>query len=246
MEGNYWNRNREDQNRDRNEPGRYPERQSRPNEDTYRGAYRFDVDSNHHNVSTWDWHSGPSQRQHQGDNYNQNYNRDYNRNYNRDYNRNYNEADRNRGYDHDNYNMDSRYRDQGDKHYRSGNYADWNDKGHFRNDDHTYQQGRRRHGKVHDRMTDNDPYGAGNFSADYGPDHYGQGGGENYGNEAGSLSFGYDGTSNYDPDWNTKYDPLSGHRRSYHGYYTSRHPEQNESRDKNNADRYGYGGNERY
>lgn len=193
-----------DRYRERDTRGGYRNNSQPVDKDSYRGAYRFDNSSNHHNVSTWDWHPEAERRRREND-YNRNYNRDYNQNYNRDYNR---AGQGNHGYDHDNYNRDSRYRDQ-DSRYGSSNTANWN----------------RSHRDVHDRIQDHDPYGAENFNANYGPDHYGQGGGPNYGNEAGSLSYGYDGSSNYDPDWNTQYDPLSGERRSYHGFYTSRHPD---------------------
>ncbi|WP_187261452.1 hypothetical protein [Pontibacter beigongshangensis] len=52
-----------------------------------------------------------------------------------------------------------------------------------------------------------------NFNNDYGPDNYQHRRDENYGNMAGSLSFGYDGDRNSDPDANRYYDPLSGRIR---------------------------------
>lgn len=54
---------------------------------------------------------------------------------------------------------------------------------------------------------------AGNFDADYHPDSYGRGRGENYGNMAGSLSYGYDGGRNSDPDYNRRYNPMTGEIR---------------------------------
>ncbi|GAB3196418.1 hypothetical protein ABID22_002924 [Pontibacter aydingkolensis] len=219
----------------------YRNNERRVDEDMYRGAYRFDNSSDHRNVSTWDWKRDRDRSQ--GD-YNRNYNRDYNQNYNNDYNRDYNKSNRraeesgskrdherdwsgqthsNRGgYDADNYNTDSHYRNQG-RSYRSGNSSNWNRPRHESDHDHYNYR------SVRSRMDDRDRFvgGSSNFNANYGPDNYGRGGGENYGNMAGSLSFGYDGTSNYDPDWNRQYDPLSGHRQSYHGHYTSRHPDPN-------------------
>ncbi|CAM3849180.1 hypothetical protein POKO110462_22035 [Pontibacter korlensis] len=225
MEGNYWNRDDDRDNRDR-----YDNRQ-RTDEDSYRGAYRLDTTSDHRNESTWDGFDSRDQNRRRGNDYNQNYNNDYNRNYNQDYNSYSRGNDRNRGYDHDNYNMNSRYRDSNnrDEHYRStGGYGT-----RFGGDSN------QQHRSVHDRISDRDGYSAsGNFNPDYGPDYYGQGGGANYGNQAGSLSFGYDGSSNYDRDWNRHYDPLTGRRHSYHGNYTSRHPEQNERNRNNKDDRY--------
>lgn len=205
-------------------------------EDVYRGAYRFDTDSDHRNASTWDWKNQKGRRDRSD------YNRDYNRNYNRDYNRDYNSGNRragelanrrdyerdwsgyyhnDRGYDHDNYNTDSRYRSQ-DRSYRTGNTSDWN-----RRDSDSYgnrDRGQQGHRSVRSRIDERDQSRS-IFDGDYRPDSYGHGGGENYGNMAGSLSYGYDGMSNYDPDWNRSYNPLTGDRQSYHGHYTSRHPE---------------------
>ena len=205
-------------------------------EDVYRGAYRLDTSSDHRNVSTWDWKRNQDRARGQND-YNRNYNRDYNRNYNRDYNTGnrragdlanrrdyerdwsgYYHNDRG-GYDSDNYNTDSHYRSQ-NRPYRTSNSSDWS-----RDRDSS------RFGQDSARTRIDDRYrshpGSSNFNADYSPDSYGLGGGQNYGNMAGSLSYGYDGSSNYDPDWNREYDPLSGHRQSYHGHYTSRHPNPN-------------------
>lgn len=105
-------------------------------EDQYRGAYRLDTTSDHRHVSTWDGY-GSTRKQDNDRNRrgnqasSRNYNQDYNRNYNQEYNRDYNSANRragqlanqrdyerdwsgsyhnDRGYDHDNYNTDSRYR----------------------------------------------------------------------------------------------------------------------------------------
>jgi hypothetical protein len=54
---------------------------------------------------------------------------------------------------------------------------------------------------------------SGNFDGDYRPDNYPHRRGENYGNMAGSLSFGYDGDRNSDPDYNRRYNPLTGELR---------------------------------
>lgn len=63
-----------------------------------------------------------------------------------------------------------------------------------------------------------------NFSNDYGPDRYRNRPVENYGNMAGSLSYGYDGDYNANQEHNRHYNPLSGHVRSYRDTYTQRHP----------------------
>lgn len=232
MESNYWNRDRDRYERRGNDERR------RADEDSYRGAYRLDNTSDHRNVSTWDWGSDRERGRREND-YNRNYNQDYNRNYNQDYNTPNRDTSRNRGYDHDNYNADSRYyRDEQDSRYRSSNNSNWDEQrrsssGGYGNDAH------REHRSVHDRIESRGRGVLSNFDANYGPDNYGQGGGANYGNEAGSLSYGYDGSSNYDPDWNRHYNPLtgrlSGDRRSYHGNYTSRHPERGQG---DREDRY--------
>mgnify|MGYP005754558331 FL=1 len=223
MEGKDWYSRTGDRDHDNRFRG-----ENRPvDEDMYRGAYRFDISSDHRNVSTWDWDRNQGHGRGRND-YNQNYNRDYNRNYNQDYNRDYSHGrhhtDRHgherirsgqhdRGYDPDNYNTDSRYRD--DAHpYRTSNSSDW---GRHSEED-------RHHRSVRSRIDEGD-HDRSIFDGNYGPDHYGRGGGENYGNMAGSLSYGYDGTTTYDPDWDRRYEPLTGHRQSYHGHYTSRHPE---------------------
>jgi len=217
--------------------------------DQYRGAYRLDTDSDHRNESTWNW-SNRSQRD--NTDYNRNYNRDYNQDYNQDYNRNYNQGNRragqlaNRrdyerdwsgyyhndrgGFDRDDDNRDRRYPDQD----RSGNNRNWDEQ--YRPTSGGYGTsfgGGSSVGSVRSRIDARDASRSSNFNNDYGPDNYRAGQGENYGNMAGSLSFGYDGTSNYDPDYNRHYDPMSGKRRSYHGNYTSRHPS-----DQNREDRY--------
>ncbi|MHA6248005.1 hypothetical protein ACXYMU_08730 [Pontibacter sp. CAU 1760] len=176
-------------------------------EDSYRSSYRMDNSSPPRNESTWnDSHRAEDRRRSSTD-----YNRNYNRDYNNDYNRNYNDMNRSGS---------------------SGRRDDYR-----RNGSQGYQQGagQQRHGSVHDRIVDQDPYGSGNFSADYRPDRYGRGGGENYGNMAGSLSYGYDGNNISDPDWNSRYEPMTGKRRSYHGNYESRHPDYQRFRENDNS-----------
>ena len=222
----------------RDSSNRYRDNRRSTDENPYQRTHHPNDERDYRNSSSWDSHRNEPQNQANR----QDYNRDYNQNYNRDYNRNFNNDNRSTGpqhyqrygysshqenigkYDSDNYNLDSRYRDT-DKSYRTGNTSDWN-----RHDDYgNHDRARYNFSSVRSRIDspENDRGIGSNFHADYGPDHYGQGGGENYGNMAGSLSYGYDGTSTYDPDWDRMYDPLTGHRRSYHGNYTSRHPEQN-------------------
>lgn len=69
---------------------------------------------------------------------------------------------------------------------------------------------------------------ASNFNSDYSPDNYPHRRDENYGNMAGSLSFGYDGDRNSDPDADRYYDPLSGHLRG------NRHSSQDQHRHRSN------------
>lgn len=222
MERNEWN------NRTGYGDGRYRNRseQERADEDSYRGAYRLDITSDHRNQSTWDGFGPQSDRsRRRGTDYNQ----DFNRNYNYDFNRNYNSdqrRDRGGSAGEDNPSRDSRARD------RSRNGPSWDEHYHPTSGGYGARSGARG-GNRQDR----DPYGSGNFESDYRRDNYGSGGGANYGNMAGSLSYGYDGDYNSDPDWNRRYDPMSGHRRSYHGNYESRHPESGQYR--NNPTRSG-------
>ena len=72
-----------------------------------------------------------------------------------------------------------------------------------------------------------DDYGrriSGNFDNDYRPDYYSRGPGENYGNMAGSLSYGYDGGYNSDPDYNRRYNPLTGEIRHRSNDHSQRRP----------------------
>ena len=86
-------------------------------------------------------------------------------------------------------------------------------------------------------------FGGGNFSNDYGPDRYGsREPEENYGNMAGSLSYGYDGDFNVDPYAGRHYNPLTGELRSYRDQYIPRHQHRYGPPDKTGAnpdyDRY--------
>ncbi|PKV75782.1 hypothetical protein [Pontibacter ramchanderi] len=82
--------------------------------------------------------------------------------------------------------------------------SDYNERG---------MRGGRQFGDTYGRRT------SGNFDGDYHPDNYPQRRGENYGNMAGSLSYGYDGDRNSDPDYNRRYNPLTGELRQRQGNY---------------------------
>jgi hypothetical protein len=226
MENNKWNnRNRRDYASDRDER-RGNER--RVDEDSYRGAYRLDTTSDHRNQTTWDGFDRGNSNRGQQSNYNQDYNRDYNRNYNNDYNNDYNR----------NYNSS----EQSNRHEgnRGGGYnrdfdrdsPDWNERSQQYQS--SYDDGSGRHDSVRSRIEDRDRYGSGNFISNYSPDNYGGSRGENYGNMAGSLSFGYDGIGNADHDQNRHYDPQSGRHHSYHGNYESRRPDRDRFNDSRN------------
>lgn len=223
MERNNWN---ERYSRD-SDRSRYRGDATRTDEDSYRGAYRLDTTSDDRNKTTWD---GFGQSNDRGRHQNTDFNRNYNRNYNSDYNRNYNSDQRREG-----------GRSSGDSHYqdRHGNNQGW-DEQHQPNSGGFGTRfggnGSEQHRSVHDRISDRERFGGGNFNSDYRPDNFRNNGGENSGNMAGSLSFGYDGDNNADPDWNRYYDPMSGHRRSYHGNYESRYPEQERHRNNNDND----------
>lgn len=252
MERDNWN-NRNRYNNDRNQNRG---NEGRVDEDSYRGAYRLDTTSDHRNVTTWDGFDRDERNRNQGSDYNRNYNSDYNRNYNNDYNRNYNSGQQgNRG---------GSSRDE--EYDRDNRYQSWDQRGNTRNRDEQYQStsggyGSRfggntggnfegndrqdRHDSVRSRI-DKQEQSSGweNFDADYSPDNYAGRRDANYGNSAGSLSFGYDGDRNSDPDWNRQYNPLSGERRSYHGNYQSRHPERGQYRGSTSRNRNGENDND--
>jgi len=155
------------------------------------------------------------------------------------------------------------YRDERHEEPRSYNQQNYNqNRGNYSNqgpqdmrDSYRYDdrnQGNRRRGYWRDEET-NQPesmwratHWSGNFDNNYYGDPYEARRGENYGNMAGSLSVGYDGDRNADWEQHRHYNPLTGHRRSYHGNYTSRHPEDSnpdqgrsfDRNDRNNYERY--------
>ncbi|GHA60710.1 hypothetical protein [Pontibacter akesuensis] len=233
MERNNWN-NRDN---DRNERSMIPERNERRSrdEDSYRGAYRLDTSSDHRNETTWNGYGSTERGNNRGEE--------------RFRDNNTYRTHHDRGYDHDNYNMNSRYRDQGGASrggYSSSGRDDQYNRGGSGYGNRYGGDNNQQHRSVHDRIERRDAYGTGNFNSDYRQDSYGNGGGANYGNEAGSLSYGYDGTSNYDPDWNRQYNPLTGERKSYHGDYTSRHPDREQQYRQNRNDRRNWNDNDRY
>lgn len=239
MERDNWNnRNRYNNDRDKSRGN-----EGRVDEDSYRGAYRLDTTSDHRNQTTWDGFDRDDRNRNQGSDYNRNYNNDYNRNYNSDYNRNYNSGQQG--------SRDGFFRDNDDD--RNSSYQNQDRSSSTRNRDEQYQSrsggydtrfggnsgGNDRHDSVRSRIDKRDLSGWGNLNTDYSPDNYAGRKDANYGNTAGSLSYGYDGNRNSDPDWNRQYNPLSGERRSYHGNYQSRHPERDQysgssSRNRNN------------
>ncbi|RDV16621.1 hypothetical protein DXT99_02225 [Pontibacter diazotrophicus] len=246
MERDNWNnRNRYSNDRNQNRGNEH-----RADEDSYRGAYRLDTSSDHRNVSTWNGFDRGEENRNQDSDYNRNYNNDYNRNYNNDYNRNYNSGQQgNRGgstagnfdYDRDNR---YQYQDRGD------NTRNWDEQYQSTSGGYNSRFGgnqggnsggydrENRHDSVRSRIDKRDNSGWGNFNSDYSPDNYaGRRSGANEGNMAGSLSFGYDGDRNSDPDWNRHYDPLSGERRSYHGDYQSRQQDRSQYRGSTSRNR---------
>lgn len=234
MERDNWNnRNRYSNDRNQNRGN-----EGRTDEDRYRGAYRLDTTSDHQNQTTWDGFDRGDRNRSQGSDSNRN----QGSNYNNDYNRNYNSGQQGRrggSLRDEDYDRDSRYQYQD----RSGSTRNWDEQYQSTSGGYNSRFGgneggnsggydrQSRHDSVRSRIDDNNRSGWDNFNSDYSPDNYGgRRSGANEGNMAGSLSFGYDGDRNSDPDWNRHYDPLSGERRSYHGDYQSRQPDRGQYR----------------
>ncbi|MBF9254666.1 hypothetical protein I2I11_15280 [Pontibacter sp. 172403-2] len=197
MKGNDWY-NRTGYTDNRNHSGR----DDQPvDEDRYRGAYRFDNKSADRNETTYDGFDRNRHPYRRADNPGNS--RDFGRDRGGAYQNDWSAQDRNSRYQQGGSNS-NQYRNN------SGSYDRYSDR-------NTDRYSNRYEGEGHS--------GLGNFNPDYGPDHYRSGSGENYGNMAGSLSYGYDGTSNYNHDKDNYYDPLTGHHHSYHGNYSSRHPD---------------------
>ncbi|WP_242919565.1 hypothetical protein [Pontibacter liquoris] len=216
MEGNDWY-NRTGYTDYRNHLGG----DDRPiDQDRFRGSYRFDNESPDRNETTYNGfdrseHRQQPQNRRAGELSNR---RDFERDWSGTYHN-----DRSPGHD---FEHDSKYTFRDER----GHSRNWNTQ--FQPTSGSY--GSRSGGNAdqeYNRSQNEDwrRSGHSNFNATYNPDHYGSGHGENYGNMAGSLSYGYDGSTTYNQDWNRRYDPLSGELRnsrpSYHGHYTSRHPD---------------------
>jgi hypothetical protein len=193
------------------------QQQPRLDESAYRGAYRLDTDSSHHNETTYDGFDTDSGPQHGGDFV-------YRRSRNLQDNDGYTEDQYRQNYGDLRDQQNSNYRQQWtEEQYRprSGGF------GSRYGGSAGMEDSRSRFGGERNREDNRTRFGGStgsNFNNDYGPDRYRNRPGENYGNMAGSLSFGYDGDYNSDPDYNRQYNPLSGEMRSYRDQYTERHP----------------------
>lgn len=209
MEGNFWYfRGHSD------EHNRYGKHHREVDEDMYRGAYRFDNESRDRNETTYDGFD----------------NRDRRYSDDRSYNRQYRGSERGGNYTND---YNSSNRDQNWNRDRGRSSNSWSQN---RNYDNQNQQ-RNWQDDERERQYRSTSI-AGNFDADYSPDPYhSRGPEENYGNMAGSLSYGYDGDFNSDFEEHRYYNPLTGRRRSYHGNYTSRHLEPENPRTGHSFDR---------
>ncbi|WP_162426173.1 hypothetical protein [Pontibacter pudoricolor] len=185
-------------------------------QDVFRGSYRFDNDSPHHNETTYNGFREREER-HESP---------------RTYERRPELENREQNLNNYNTRAPRRDRNQGRVPY---NYGNRYEQGYWQDEETNQPESMYRSRSVF-----------GNFEGNYDPDRYRpRTRDENYGNMAGSLSVGYDGEWNADWEEHRYYNPLTGHRRSYHGNYTSRHPEAgNERRQHNNRnDRDNY---ERY
>ncbi|MBD1395915.1 hypothetical protein H9Q13_01955 [Pontibacter sp. JH31] len=169
-------------------------------ESHYRGAYRLDTDSGHRHETTYDGFNRGNQGHHgqaqQGGDY------VYRRSRNLQ--------------DNDNY-TDHQFRHSYDDNRGRGNFEGRD--GAYRHDSPPRYESERRQAA---ERTYYDRNRRSNFEANYGPDRYRHRPGENYGNMAGSLSYGYDGDSISDPDYNRPYNPMTGEMRSYRDNYRNR------------------------
>lgn len=188
---NNWQDRRDDRRRD----------ERRPAESQYRGAYRLDEDGHY---STYN-------RSRQGDmgnrdRYSDNQGGDYV--YRRSRNLQDNDAYTERQYQQS-YRRGSSHEDDHDNFGgRYGGGAGMRDnRSNYNERSESTRGGRQQYGDYYGPRT------SGNFDGDYRPDNYPHRRDENYGNMAGSLSFGYDGDRNSDPDYNRRYNPLTGEMR---------------------------------
>lgn len=178
---------------------RNPDRDShhyrRVDEDMYRGAYRFDNESDHSNETTYDGFDLNDSMARHNEPYNYRGETEQGGDY--VYRRSRNTEDNNRRYsDSNRYGNSDRSSQRRQNNYNQGYYED--------------------------------SYGDGNsnFNNSYAPDPYrNKNRDQNYGNMGGSLSFGYDGDYNSDPDYRRRFDPMSGKiRRNRDEDMRNRHP----------------------
>ncbi|WP_299708325.1 hypothetical protein [uncultured Pontibacter sp.] len=197
---------------DRHDDRRRNER--RPDESQYRGAYRLDEDEHY---STYNRNRQGDMGNRGRDRYNEDQGGDYvyRRSRNLQDNDNYTERQYQQSY-------------RGDS-SRQGNYSGFGGRyggsAGMRDNRSRYNEGSRdsrsssqQYGDQYSRRT------SGNFDGDYRPDNYPHLRDENYGNMAGSLSFGYDGDRNSDPDYNRRYNPMTGEMRQRQSNYEQRQP----------------------
>lgn len=199
---NNWQDRRDDRHRD----------SRRLDESQYRGAYRLDEDGHYstYNRSNQDdmGNRGRHEDNHGGDYV-------YRRSRNLQDNDGYTERQYQQSYRGDN--------------SRQGNYSNFGGRyggGAGMRDDRS-RYGNEGGNLREDSQYYDDNYGrriSGNFDGDYHPDNYPQRRGENYGNMAGSLSYGYDGGYTSDPDYNRRYNPLTGEIRHRSGNYQQGQP----------------------
>ncbi|MBX0332893.1 hypothetical protein K3G39_06555 [Pontibacter sp. HSC-14F20] len=183
-------------------------------ESRYRGAYRLDEDGHY---STYN-HSRQGDMGNSGrDPYNDNQGGDY------VYRRSRNLQD-NDGYTEHQYQQSNpgsslrqdNYNDFGGRY--GGSAGMRNNRSGYNEPNRNERSGNQQYGDYYSHRT------ASNFDADYRPDHYPHRRGENYGNMAGSLSYGYDGDDNSDPDYNRRYNPLTGELHQHDMNYQQRQP----------------------
>ncbi|MHC2990796.1 hypothetical protein OB13_04075 [Pontibacter sp. HJ8] len=215
----------------------YREREQQPrlDESAYRGAYRLDTDSRHHNVTTYDGFLTDSGPQHGGDFV-------YRRSRNLQDNDGYTENQYRQNYGDLRDQQNSAHRQhwvEEQHHPRSGGFGSRYGGSAGMEDSRSGFGGAP---SREDSRTRSGSSAGSNFNNDYGPDRYRSRPGENYGNMAGSLSVGYDGDFNADQNRNRHYDPLSGEIRNYRDQYTMRHPKRYGPPDKTGSnpdyDRY--------
>ncbi|MDO6392311.1 hypothetical protein Q4E40_19405 [Pontibacter sp. BT731] len=172
-----------------------------PNESQYRGAYRLDEDGHY---STYNRNRQGDMGNH--DRHNDNHGGDYV--YRRSRNLQDNDGYTQRQYQQSYRGDSSRQGVENNFGGRYGGSAGMRDS----RSDYNERSGSSRFDNPH-YGDDYVHHASSNFDINYGPDHLPYNRGENYGNMAGSLSYGYDGGYNSDPDYNRRYNPLTGELR---------------------------------